>query len=1337
MSALQLTAVTALASTPVAGSGFAFSSYVALGDDLVGLAFQPGTGVLFATDEAGQLWSVPAGGGAATPVGAPFPKKPRGIAFGLDGRMYIARYDNGTSTGAGDVIEVHPATGAILRTVVSRGCVDGIATEPSSGDLLITSCRQMWRVVAPASAAPTIVSYAAVFNAHAIQISPSGQVFVNAPVNATSCVASCSNDRSEIWDVTGGTAQSVKNIPGTNGLALVGIIATPTGSFPHFVFTNSLAGDVQKVNLDTAGPNLPVLDADDGDVMTIGPDNCLYAIHDATVHRISKSDGTCDLETAGETVPAFELSAPGGTQHIGSPYTVTATLDGIGVDPATLVVLFDVTGANPQAGLVGTLIGGGAALGWGKWSVTYTGTTIGTDTVTARTVYAALPVTSDPLTVVWGPAADVTPPVVKVKVTGPHGPTGFACAALDAFVEISVVETCGFFTGAPTVQWQISEPESPATLTGICPTQTLNYPSPATGTPFTCSVGSEGGSTQKTVVLQAAPVAPEVTVIAKTASNAPYAPGTPTRETVTVEFTCKAAYGPPFMACVSAGATFSAPSLVIPPAPPGGCTAVACLPYTVVKATHTFAADGTFSASASASDATGRSDAEAFGTVVVDKTAPVVSATASRPPDLNGWYSADLTLTWGCADLGVVVTGCTVAAPVSVLVSAQGDLLHSKTAQDGVGNVGTGTIRVKLDKTAPTVTATATANGLPYVPGALTRHDVVVTFSCADNAGGSGIATCPAPLTVTSATPLVSATGTDLAGNVSAPATFGPIVIDNIPPTIAAAVDRGPDHNGWYTAPVTVTFTCSPDALACPSPSEIATDGADQSRSGTAADLAGNTSTATASGIDIDQQAPTISASVTPPANAHGWRNAPVSVTFACADQAGLSGIESCLGAATLGEGADQAVSGTATDVAGNTASLVVSDIDVDLTKPGIAASPDRGANADGWYNADVTVTFACADALSGIDLCPAAVTRGHGGGQVVAGVARDRAGNEESASVTLDIDTVAPSLVAFAPSGDPADGGRFALQATIAITGTDDLSGVRSVAYRSRTEPYADPGKTVLGAPGPWTASTTVSGATTSFVWTPEGRTTFEITITDRAGNTFTTTRAITIVHVIATQTVITSARTLRDGTIEVTATVRYLFSPALTVPAGRQVVFGTTPAGATSTAMTSASGVATATLARAPGLYTVTATFPEQLPFLRSDAASATQVAAAAETSFVIWGANAGGVQVGQRAQFWGAAWTKQVVGGRAAFRANSSFKGWGGTVTGASWSTKGGNTTEPRTVASYITVIITTATDRDGRFDRGNVAGYAVLRVEDPARYAANPGHDAYGRVIQTGP
>jgi hypothetical protein len=242
------------------------------------------------------------------------------------------------------------------------------------------------------------------------------------------------------------------------------------------------------------------------------------------------------------------------------------------------------------------------------------------------------------------------------------------------------------------------------------------------------------------------------------------------------------------------------------------------------------------------------------------------------------------------------------------------------------------------------------------------------------------------------------------------------------------------------------------------------------------------------------------------------------------------------------------------------------------------------------------------------------------------------------------------------------------------------------------------------------------VSGVGTHFV---------TVTAEDKQGNVVTQTFG-PIVIVPATQSstlIITSPLFIASGG---TVSATLVGANGLPVP-NRTITFST---GATIvTATTNASGVATATLALAPGQYTLTAMFAGDAAFLLSNATQTLTVAQV--TQFVIWGGNTGGLHPGERVQFWGAQWAKQVKAGD--YQAGGEFKGWAQTVAGATWSSKGGDSKPPDTVASFISVIVTTHVARSGDVVAGNVARIAILRVESPETYDGNVGHPGFGTVV----
>jgi hypothetical protein len=245
----------------------------------------------------------------------------------------------------------------------------------------------------------------------------------------------------------------------------------------------------------------------------------------------------------------------------------------------------------------------------------------------------------------------------------------------------------------------------------------------------------------------------------------------------------------------------------------------------------------------------------------------------------------------------------------------------------------------------------------------------------------------------------------------------GPVTVsikrDATNPTIGGSASPAPNPHGWNNTGVAVSFSCS-DSLSgvafCSSDEMLSSEGANQSATGTAEDNAGNSETATVSGVNIDLTQPTIVGSASPAANAAGWNNEDVSVSFLCADD--LSGVASCGPDQTLSfDAADQSATGTATDKADNSETATVGNLNIDKTDPTIAGSiaPADSDGLNGWYVTAPTVTFECADGLSGVASCvvdgtsPASheVTLGESASaQTVGGSATDVADNSETASV-------------------------------------------------------------------------------------------------------------------------------------------------------------------------------------------------------------------------------------------------------------------------------------------------------------------------------------------------
>ena len=277
---------------------------------------------------------------------------------------------------------------------------------------------------------------------------------------------------------------------------------------------------------------------------------------------------------------------------------------------------------------------------------------------------------------------------------------------------------------------------------------------------------------------------------------------------------------------------------------------------------------------------------------------------------------------------------------------------------------------------------------------------------------------------------------------------------DTTPPTITPTINGIEGNNGWYTSDVTVNWDVRDPET------EIASSiGCDTTT--LTADTTGDTLTCSATNgvglsnsvsvtIPIDKTAPTIAALISPALPASGWWNIASgvpTVSFACNDTtSGLAG--TCPEAYTFPEGENQSYAQTVYDNAGNSAIAGISNIDVDLIAPTIAASIIPALPASGWWNiasGAPTVSFVCSDATSGLaGTCPAAYTFPEGENQSYSQTVYDKAGNSASDGVNdVDVDLIAPTLTwnSLINDGDSFYFGSVPTAPT--CTASDSLSGL------------------------------------------------------------------------------------------------------------------------------------------------------------------------------------------------------------------------------------------------------------------------------------------------------
>jgi uncharacterized protein DUF11 len=277
-------------------TGFSFKSGAA---GPVGLAFD-GRGNLFvgATSSA-RLHKVPPGGGttAAATVLRDDYGSVTGLTFDKAGHLYMARgFD---PAGRSDVVEVSPSDGSIIRTV-ARGfvCPVGLATDPISGDLFVSNvfCRGggIFRISNFQKGPGVVTRYAGDEDADGITFAPDGTLYAAG--------------EGRILRITGtttgnpGSTEVVANVPTADGLAY----APATATSPAFLIVARNDGQIDRVGLD--GTVTPVVTGTSrGDLVTVGPDQCVYADLQDRVVKIGPATGSCAF------APPVEPTSGGGS----------------------------------------------------------------------------------------------------------------------------------------------------------------------------------------------------------------------------------------------------------------------------------------------------------------------------------------------------------------------------------------------------------------------------------------------------------------------------------------------------------------------------------------------------------------------------------------------------------------------------------------------------------------------------------------------------------------------------------------------------------------------------------------------------------------------------------------------------------------------------------------------------------------------------------------------------------------------------------------------------------------------------------------------------------------
>ncbi len=460
--------------------------------------------------------------------------------------------------------------------------------------------------------------------------------------------------------------------------------------------------------------------------------------------------------------------------------------------------------------------------------------------------------------------------------------------------------------------------------------------------------------------------------------------------------------------------------------------------------------------------------------VKIDRTAPTTGISGTSNTWVNGIVSVTLSADDNLSGIDHTeysVNGGAVTRGSSFELSDEGEYRITYGSVDKAGNAeALHTVTVRIDKSAPTIGHSFEPSS--YTDATWTKGDVEVIFSCADQ-GGSDVATCTAPVTVTAeGEHTVPGTATDNAGNSATDSAA--VHIDKTAPAITATANGTKNAAGWYNKDVEVTYSATDDrsGVASVSPKTVLGEGANQSASGTATDAAGNDASAGVTGINVDKTAPQLTA-----VYSTDWSTDDVTVTWTCSDA--LSGPAGQPDASVVeGEGDNLSATANCSDVAGNSVTETVTGIRIDRVAPTTTASVPS-AGADGWYDGAVEVSLSPTDALSGVASTSYTVDGGSpqaytdpfsvegDGVHTIAFWSTDAAGNVEVAGAPLvvQVDTTAPTTTVINPISPETgwfvtSGIPFAFDASDAVDGIV-TSGIAATYYTidgGDPQTYGDP---------------------------------------------------------------------------------------------------------------------------------------------------------------------------------------------------------------------------------------------------------------------------------------
>jgi hypothetical protein len=349
----------------------------------------------------GSVYKLPPEGGAASSGNKLSTLGPSlfGPVIGKDGKMYATR---GATTGdffTGAIIEIDPATGAQVRTVMGGiTCPSAMVVDPLSGDLFTQdSCfgagsnnPSIWRISNPASATPTLSVYTTMTTTPTgwLAVAPDGSFYI-------------------AQDITNPSGSPVMRISGTNvpgpvtqtpvpGLSTVYWVTVgevnPDGTAKSLIILEPGTIKLRLANIMTNPPTYTDLTTGGTGSGVVGPDGCLYLSNIDVVYKLAPSSGGCGFAPT-SAAPSLRLTPTVSNVVQGTQLVLTAQFENLAV-PAGTPVTFAIGDTNRDT-MVGTTDANGTA------TVTLIGRFVGIDGVLAFATIGATTYRSNTARITW------------------------------------------------------------------------------------------------------------------------------------------------------------------------------------------------------------------------------------------------------------------------------------------------------------------------------------------------------------------------------------------------------------------------------------------------------------------------------------------------------------------------------------------------------------------------------------------------------------------------------------------------------------------------------------------------------------------------------------------------------------------------------------------------------------------------------------------------------------------------------------------------------------------------------------------------------------------------